>query len=97
MTDLHESGGTYSNLIAHMRLLHYTTDMLAWTYRPSTGEIRITGTWTGHGSTSDQTGVNSALMALGSPLRFSRIGVRKKVMGKYRDVDPGAARINRRR
>lgn len=77
-----------------MQLVHYDTTMLEWTYHWKSDAIRITGTWTGRGSTSDQTGVNSALRALGSDLYYTRVGVRKKVGGKFRDVDPGAARIN---
>lgn len=71
--------------------------MLEWTYHYSRNEVHIERTWTGHGSTSDQTGVNAALLVLGSPMRYSRVGVRKKVSGRFMDVDPGAARINRRR
>lgn len=56
-------------------LLHYETKMLAWRYEPRTDgsvHVNVTGTWTGYGSVSDQTGVNAALWALGSPLRYSR-------------------------
>src|SRR6266545_4236220 len=56
------------------RLLHYGTKMLEWHYDMSTfpTTMTITGTWTGLGSVSDQTGVNAALRALGSPMRYSR-------------------------
>ena len=68
----HELGGTYSNIHATMTLFHYGTKMLEWKYVPSTGQATITGTWTGWGSVSDQTGVNAALSELGSPMRYSR-------------------------
>ena len=90
----HNLGGTYDRVWAHMTLHHYGTKMLEWNYYPAAKRVEMLGTWTGIGSTSDQTGVNSALMALGSPLRYSRVGVRKKVGGRLTDVDPSAARIN---
>lgn len=43
--------------------------MLRWRY---TDPIIIEGWWVGWGSVSDQTGVNAALRALGSPMRYSR-------------------------
>lgn len=52
-------------------LIHYGTEMLRWRYTLG-GAVEITGTWTGWGSVSDQTGVNAALDALGSRMRYSR-------------------------
>jgi hypothetical protein len=66
-------------------LWHYSTEMLRWSYDFTSGQVTIIGTWTGHGSVSDQTGVNSALWALGSSLRYSR------------DQRGGGPRINPRR
>jgi hypothetical protein len=48
-------------------LRHYGTNMLQWDLNKD-----ILGTWTGWGSVSDQTGVNAALDAIGSNLRYSR-------------------------
>lgn len=91
----HNLGGPYANIWAHMTMHHHGTKMLEWNYYPAVKRVEMIGTWTGIGSASDQTGVNSALMALGSPLRYSRIGV---TSGRHRTItDPGAARINRRR
>jgi hypothetical protein len=68
------------------RLFHYGTKMLEWTYQLHAGDspmtITVTETWTGHGSVSDQTGVNGALDALGSRLHY------------YRDSRGGGPRIN---
>jgi len=65
-------------------LHHYSTEMLRWRYVPASGDITIEGTWTGWGSVSDQTGVNAALHALGSNLRYSR------------DTKGGGPRVNPR-
>ncbi len=54
------------------RLIHHGTKMLEWHYDLTNMSIPITGAWTGWGSVSDQTGVNAALWALGSKLRYSR-------------------------
>ena len=67
------------------KLFHYGTQMLEWKYKDYHGNVEITGTWTGWGSTSDQQGVNAALYALGSPMRYSR------------DKRGGGPRINPRR
>jgi hypothetical protein len=67
------------------RLKHYADDMLEWQVQRDLGgypvRITITGTWTGWGSVSDQTGVNAALRALGSTLYYAR------------DIRGGGARI----
>src|SRR5574342_1160750 len=50
-------------------LYHYGTKMLEFTLEyPS----QILGWWAGWGSVSDQQGVNAALSALGSNMRYSR-------------------------
>ena len=66
------------------RLYHYGTKMLEWQYDTTTfpATITITGTWTGHGSRSDATGVNGALDALGSRMHY------------YGDAKGGGPRIN---
>lgn len=58
------------------RLYHYGTKMLEWEYgrRTLPITIKVTGWWSGHGSASDQTGVNATLRALDSKLRYSRKG-----------------------
>jgi len=61
-------------------LYHYGTKMLEWVWDER--EAQITGWWVGHGSVSDQTGVNAALDALGSPLRY------------HRDARGGGPRVN---
>lgn len=70
-------------------LHHYGTKMLEWTLVRNIhgvpSEPKITGTWTGWGSVSDQTGVNAALRTLGSNLRYSR------------DTKGGGPRVNPRR
>jgi hypothetical protein len=65
-----------------MSLFHYSTEMLRWRYSYPSREVQIIGTWTGWGSVSDQTGVNAALSALGSTMRYSR------------DIRGGGPRIN---
>lgn len=69
------------------RLFHYGTKMLEWRYDLTKlpAGITITGTWTGWGSVSDQTGVNAALRALGSTMRYAR------------DTRGGGPRVNPRR
>lgn len=60
------------------RLIHYGTKMLEWrldtrhAIAGHTMPATVTGWWIGHGSVSDQTGVNAALRALGSSMRYSR-------------------------
>lgn len=61
-------------------LYHYGTRMLEWSY--SGTDIKITGWWVGHGSVSDQQGVNAALHELGAPQRY------------YRDIRGGGPRVN---
>lgn len=61
-------------------LYHYGTKMLEWIW--DAREAQITGWWVGHGSVSDQQGVNAALSALGSPMRY------------YRDTRGGGPRVN---
>lgn len=61
-------------------LYHYGTKMLEWQWDER--EAQITGWWIGHGSVSDQQGVNAALSALGSPMRY------------YRDTRGGGPRVN---
>ena len=68
----HNLGGGYESITATVALYHYSTKMLEWHYKPSTGDVQITGWWIGHGSVSDQQGVNAALSALGSNKRYSR-------------------------
>lgn len=63
--------GTFGGKSDKYRLIHYSTTMLEWEVS-NMGVITITGTWTGHGSVSDQQGVNAALRALGSRMRYSR-------------------------
>lgn len=58
-------------------LYHYGTEMLRWNHARE-----VTGWWGGWGSVSDQEGVNAALRALGSPLRY------------HRDRAGGGARVN---
>lgn len=65
-------------------LHHYSTEMLRWRYTPASDTSVVEGTWTGWGSVSDQTGVNHALRALGSNLRYSR------------DTKGGGPRVNPR-
>lgn len=59
-----------------MHLYHYGTAMLKWQQEFSPqGHDRggiIMESWTGYGSVSDQSGVNSALLAIGSELRYRR-------------------------
>lgn len=64
-------------------LHHYGTKMLEWAYHPNQHpRVVITGWWVGHGSVSDQGGVNAALDALGSTLRY------------HRDARGGGPRVN---
>lgn len=64
-------------------LHHYGTRMLEWHYHPNQHPpVTITGWWVGHGSVSDQQGVNAALKALGSEKRY------------YRDERGGGPRVN---
>lgn len=61
-------------------LFHYGTKMLEWVWDDRSA--KITGWWAGWGSMSDQQGVNAALDALGSTLRY------------YRDTRGGGPRVN---
>jgi hypothetical protein len=54
----------------HATLRHYATDMLWFTRMTDPPHVNVLST--GHGSVSDQAGVNAALQALGSSKRFSR-------------------------
>ena len=54
-------------------LWHYGTCMLQWTEN-SRGEILRCKTSTGHGSVSDQHGMNTAFRVLGLDLYYSRKG-----------------------
>lgn len=54
-------------------LWHYSTLMLRWTDHFG-GGVTIRYTSTGHGSVSDQGGMNTAFKALGVPYRFDRAG-----------------------
>lgn len=75
--------GTFGGRADKYRLIHYGTTMLEWEI-DNRGVTTITGTWTGWGSVSDQTGVNAALRVLGSSMRYSR------------DARGGGPRINPR-
>lgn len=59
---------------------HYATEMLAFDLRGNVTVLSV-----GHGSVSDQSGINAALWALGSSMRYSR------------DIRGGGPRVNRRR
>jgi hypothetical protein len=80
-----ESEPSPSSSIITQRLLHYGTKMLEWRITLTHGghaAANITGWWIGHGSVSDQTGVNAALKVLGSTLRY------------HRDRSGGGPRVN---
>lgn len=53
-------------------LLHYSTVMLRWRETPK--GVEILDYSTGHGSKSDQGGMNIAFSVLGTPYYFSRKG-----------------------
>lgn len=53
-------------------LYHYSTAMLAWYYRDPAAWTEVLSL--GHGSVSDQQGVNKVLQALGVGLYYSRRG-----------------------
>jgi hypothetical protein len=53
-------------------LWHYSTLMLRWEDTGHGAQVWYTGT--GHGSVSDQGGMNTAFKVLGLPLYFSRKG-----------------------
>jgi hypothetical protein len=52
-------------------LWHYSTRMLAWVERPG-HRAKLLDYSTGHGSVSDQGGMNTAFRVLGLPYRFDR-------------------------
>lgn len=71
------------------RLYHYGTKMLEWSYgrRTLPMTITVTGWWAGHGSASDQTGVNAALSGLG----LSHMRYRRDQAGGGARVNPGGS------
>lgn len=54
-------------------LWHYATPMLTWNVNDP-ADADVLDYSTGHGSVSDQGGMNQAFRALGLPLRFDRDG-----------------------
>ncbi|HSW91501.1 MAG TPA: hypothetical protein VLG09_02555 [Candidatus Saccharimonadales bacterium] len=57
----------------YYHLYHYATRMVSW-YRNEDGTAEVFYTNIGHGSVSDQQGVNAALYELNAPMRYARNG-----------------------
>ena len=66
-----ESGESDPFVGSEFELWHYSTLMLRWRESRRNG-VEILYTSTGHGSVSDQGGMNTAFRVLGVPLRFDR-------------------------
>lgn len=67
----HNLGGMATDMYKKICLYHYGTKMLV-AHVDYSGHAAIKETWTGWGSVSDQSGMNAALWALGSNMRYSR-------------------------